>query len=146
MVGTTRIVLAVTVAFGGLLVRAQEASAQSNQQSICPVGFSHDASILRKTLRAAATAPNQPALDYARLSREQARPLNTPSDQEACARLDDVFRITSAEQRARPRSYFALGGHYVVLLPRDRKTRPQSEFGSVVFLDRDMKFVVAWTM
>lgn len=82
--------------------------AQSRPQSACPAGFAHDDGALRKTLGAAASVPDRPELDYARLSREQARPLNTAADQAVCARLDSVFRITTEEQRTRQRSYFAL--------------------------------------
>ena len=133
---------AIAVPLGG----AQRGFAQTRQQSTCPAHGAHDAAVLRRTLEAATGAPNQAGLDYARLSREQPRALNTPLDQAVCAQLDDVFHIATAEQRLRLRSYFKLGDHYVAVLPRDPKTRPHSEFGSVVFLDRDRKFVVAWTM
>lgn len=142
----TQIAFAAAVAIGVPLVRVHEISAQSRQQSACPARFEHDMGILRKTLQAAAHPPSLPGVDYARLSREQARPLTTSSDEAVCTRLDGVLRITTEEQRSRPRSYFALGDHYVVLLPRDPKTRPRSEFGAVVFLDRELKVLSALTM
>ena len=146
MRGSTQIVLAAAFALGVSLARADEVPAQTGQHSTCPARFQHDAGVLRKTLRTAAASPRQRGPDYARLEREQVRPLSTASDQAVCARLDDALRLTTEDQRTRLRSYFALGDHYVALLPRDRKTRPHSEFGSVVVFDRDMKFVVAWTM
>ena len=146
LAASTQIALTAAAAIGFSVGWGREVYAQSHQQLTCPAGFAHDAGILRKTLGAAATGPNRPELDYAKLLREQARPLNTPSDQATCARLDEFIRIAPADQRSRTRAYFAIGDHYVVMLPRDPKTRPHSEFGSVVFLDRDMNFVVAWTM
>jgi len=147
MTRLTKIVFAASLALWVQLTGPDEVSAQTGQQSTtCPARFQHDAGVLRKTLRTAAASPRQRGADYARLEREQVRPLSTASDQMVCARLDSVLRLTTEEQRARPRSYFAVGDHYVIVLPRDPKTRPHSEFGAVVFLDRDMKILTALTM
>lgn len=95
-------------------------------------------------LRAAASAPNQPELDYRRRSREPSRPLNTPSDQATTAGRPLAHYVPGAAVTTAVvfRNRRPLRG---ALAPRP-ETRPHSEFGSVLFFGRDMKFVVAWTM
>jgi len=88
----------------------------------------------------------EPALDFARLRREQPRSLNAAADQAVCARLNELFQANTHEQRSRPRSYYALGDYYVVILLRDRGSRPHSEFGAVAFFDRNLKFVIAYSV
>lgn len=86
----------------------------------------------------------EPALDFARLRQEQPRPLDATADRAVCARLNELFQANTEEQRSRPRSYYALGEYYVVVLLRDPGSR--SEFGAAAFFDRDLKFVIAYSV
>lgn len=135
-------VIAMAISLAGSL----DLAAQTPQPLICPAPGGSDAGVLRKLLRGEGGPPMEPALDFARLRQEQPRPLSAAGDGAVCARLNQLFQANTQEQRSRPKSYYALGDYYVVILLRDPGSSSHSEFGAAAFFDRDLKFIIAYSV
>ncbi|CAA9298002.1 MAG: hypothetical protein AVDCRST_MAG89-254, partial [uncultured Gemmatimonadetes bacterium] len=110
-------------------------AAQGTPSASCPASDRRDASVVRKLLASESRAGTERG-EFGPSRGASVRPLRTDSDQAVCARLNELF--PAATDGSVSRSYYALDKYYLVVIQRERSTRPRSEFTPVVILDHDL--------